>query len=330
MKTISVIIPSYNCGRYIREAVESVLAQSIRPDEIIVADDGSTDRTAQVLSPYAGRIKYVYQENRGEPAARNLGLRHAGGELIAWLDADDLWLPDKLEMQLAYFAQHPDCALVYTDGTMFDEDGITAPSIREHFRLTFPSGDIYPQLFRETLFGSGSVVFRKSCLEKVGWFDEKLLIGSDYDMWLRIARRFEVGYVEKPLLMYRQHATMSTRRLRSLTPAGEPWEVAVLKKSLQLYPEVVNELGQAAIDDRLSKAYANYAHGRFQEADYSCAHQLFRGALRHSRRNLRYWLFYMITCLSPSQVSAGRKVYRKLRAAAALGGAPRSRAQAGS
>jgi len=310
---VSVVIPSYNCARYLAPTVDSVLAQTYRPWEIIVVDDGSTDRSMQVLKPYGRAIKYLYQENRGEPAARNLGIRSATGEFVACLDADDLWLPDKLELQMGYFAEHPNCALVYTDTSTFDDSGVLDESLRVRFNQTFASGNLFCQLFRETIFGSGSVVFRKSCVERVGHFDEEFLIGSDYEMWLRIARHFEMGYIDKPLLMYRQHAAMSTRQVRCLASDGTPWEVAVLKKILRLYPEAVQNVGEDAINERFSKIYSTYAHHRFRDSDYALARELFGNALRRTPGNMQCWLFYMLTFLGPSQVSAFRKIYRKMR-----------------
>lgn len=312
--SVSVVIPTYNCDRYVTAAVDSVLAQTLPPAEIIVVDDGSTDRTAEVLRPYQGRIRYLYQQNQGEPAARNFGIRSAGQELIACLDADDLWLPRKLELQMAYLQQHPHCALVYTDTGSFDENGVREPSLRRHFQQTFAGGNVFAQLFRETMFGSGTVLFRKSCLEQVGWFDEWFLVGSDYEMWLRLARHFEFGFVDQPLLMYRQHASMSTRRLRRLAPDGSPWEIAVLKKILTLYPESAGEIGEKAINERFFKAYASYANDRLQNADHALARHLFAQALRYAPRRARYWLLYLLTFLTPSQVAGVQRMYRRLRA----------------
>src|SRR5579872_3523283 len=196
--TVSVIIPAYDSERYVADAVRSVLAQTYRPYEIIVVDDGSTDGTARALEAFGGEIRYLHQDNRGEPAARNTGMRAATGEYIAFLDSDDLWLPQKLELQMAYFAVHPACAFVYSDMSTFDENGVMDASVKVRFNITFPSGNIFRALFRETLFGSGSVVFRRTCLEKVGYFDEDFLVGSDYEMWLRIALHYECGVVDLP------------------------------------------------------------------------------------------------------------------------------------
>lgn len=247
---VSVVIPVYNCERYIGDAIHSVQAQTYPASEIIVVDDGSSDGTAAAVQACSG-VKYLRQQNRGEPAARNLGIQHAAGDLIAFLDGDDLWTPDKLALQIPCLQAHPAWAMIYSDMATFDDQGVIDGSVKERFQITFPQGNIFRQLFQETLFGSGSVVVRKDVFHKVGMFDESLLVGSDYEMWLRIARHFEVGYVDKPLLMYRQHSSMSTLNLGRALQHGMPWEAVVLKKVLEGYPAVAAECGRSLVNRRL-------------------------------------------------------------------------------
>ncbi len=178
--------------------------------------------------------------------------------------------------------------------------------------MTLPSGRIFPALFMRALFGSGSVVFRKECVEKVGYFDEELLVGSDYEMWLRIARHFELGVVDQPLLMYRHHATMSTRGLGLTMCNGVPWEVAVLNKILRLYPQAIDELGKRAVNRRMSRPYAGLASARFRVRDYKNARSLLRRAISYWPTNSRYWAFCGATFLHPAQIAVARRLYRKL------------------
>ena len=110
MKEISVVIPAYNHGRFLREAIDSVLAQTYAPLEIIVVDDGSTDDTEQIVRSYGDRVRYIRQQNAGVGAARNNGIANARGEYVAFLDSDDLWLPEKLAVQVEYMRRHPECA----------------------------------------------------------------------------------------------------------------------------------------------------------------------------------------------------------------------------
>src|ERR1700758_715870 len=165
---VSVVIPVYNNETYIAAALKSVLSQTRPADEIIVVDDGSTDGTAKVLQSFCNDIRYLYQQNRGEPSARNRGIREAKYEYIAFLDGDDLWRPNKLELQMKYLQQHPSCALVYADMSTFDENGVVETSVKERLRMTLPTGRIFPQLFMRAIFGSGSVIFHRACVDKVG------------------------------------------------------------------------------------------------------------------------------------------------------------------
>ncbi|MGB8543309.1 MAG: glycosyltransferase [Candidatus Acidiferrales bacterium] len=310
---VTAIIPVYNCAQYVTKAIDSVLAQTYPAREIIVVDDGSTDGTREVLQPYMNSIIYVYQKNAGEPAARNTGIRHATGEYIAYLDADDLWLPDKLQLQMEYFVAHPECKVVYTDMMTFDSSGILVESVRASRGRIYQSGKIFPYLFRETLFGSGSVVFSKDCCDTVGLFDESFLVGSDYEMWLRMARYFEFGYVDKPLLMYRQHREMSTQTLGQVPQDGMPWQAKVLNRILELYPEIRGELGESFINRRMAVPYVWLGRTWMNRGNHVEARKLFAGAVQRAPWSFRYRLIYLCTFLTPSTVSKVTNLYRKVR-----------------
>ena len=309
---VSVVIPSYNSAHHITETLESVFNQTYQPREIIVVDDGSTDDTRSVLEKYRDRIIYVYQKNAGEPAARNTGIRRASGDFIAFLDADDLWLPNKLELQMDYFEKRPEVALVYTDMKQFDENGITHESIKEWLKMSPPSGYIFPQLFAETLFGSGTVVFRKSSVEKVGFFDETFFVGSDYEMWLRMARHFKFGYVDEPLMMYRHHASMATRGLGRSLQNGVPWEGKVINKILALYPEAEKELGRSAVRRRRARPYFYLGVGFLERGEHAEARKLLGEALWRWPWSLRGMIRYAATFLTPSQFTTMKRFYHRV------------------
>jgi glycosyltransferase involved in cell wall biosynthesis len=308
---VSVIIPAYNSELYIADALRSILAQTYLPQEIIVVDDGSCDGTARALDPFLPAIRYIYQNNGGEPAARNTGMREAKGDYIAFLDADDLWVPEKLDLQMAYLAAHPEYAFVYSDMSTFDENGIVDRSVKARFNITFPTGNIFRALFHETLFGSGTVLFHRECLEKAGYFDEELLVGSDYEMWLRMAQHVEMGVVDKPLLLYRQHSTMSTRSLGRAMRGGVPWEVLALNKVLCSYPEASQQLGRSVVKRRLAKPYADLAHTWLQQRNHKNARKLFGRAIAYSPAEWQYSLFYLATFLPPARMEGLRRLYRK-------------------
>jgi glycosyltransferase involved in cell wall biosynthesis len=300
---ITALIPTYNSERYIRDTVDSVLAQTYPVHEVIVVDDGSTDRTQEVLASYGDRIRYIRQANAGPPVARNTGLAHATGDWIALLDSDDLWVPKKLESQMDYIERHPSCGLVYTDMKTFDDAGIIEESVKITRNLKLPSGNIFPEMFAETLFQTSAVLIRKSCIDAVGGFDTELRMGDDYELFLRISRHYELGYVDEPVVLYRQHATQGTRTWGKQLQQGVPWEFLVLKKIVDRYPDMVEELGRAKVHRRLSKPYAALGFACLAEGDHENARRLMRGALRFWPGNLAYLRYYLMTFLTPELVA---------------------------
>lgn len=310
---ITAIIPTFNSERYICDTVESVLTQTYPVHEVIVVDDGSTDATEQVLAKYAGRIRYIRQKNAGPPVARNTGLTHATGDWIALLDSDDLWVRTKTERQMDYLTAHPACGLVYTDMKTFDDTGIIEESVKVSRNLTLPSGRIFPQVFAETLFQTSAVLIRKSCLDTVGGFDETLRMGDDYELFLRLARHFELGYVDEPLVLYRQHPTQGTRTWGKQLQQGVPWEFLVLKKIVDLYPQIFEELGGGKVRQRLSKPYVALAYACFAERDHKNARHLMREALRQWPTNLGYLRYYAMSFLSPRMLAGLRVAYNRNR-----------------
>ena len=200
---ISVVIPTYNSAAYLPEAIESALAQTLPPLEVIVVDDGSTDGTDVVAARFVGRVRWIRQENAGVSAARNRGIAESTGDWIAFLDADDTWLPTKLERQAAC-ADQSHAAAVVSGLEYVDREG------RELSEWTdgLP-GALLEQvaLLRPTAVGFGSTAcVRRECFDRLGGFFEPLTNGEDWDMWRRIVGVFDVATVREPLVRYRQHA----------------------------------------------------------------------------------------------------------------------------
>lgn len=311
---ISALIPTYNCERYICDAVDSVLAQTYPVHEVIVVDDGSTDQTRAILARYGQRIRYIRQVNAGPPAARNTGIAHAKGDFIALLDSDDLWVPRKLERQMDYLGNRPECGLIYTDMKTFDETGIIEESVKASRNLTLPSGRIFPQMFAETLFQTSAVLIRKSCIDTVGPFDTSLRMGDDYEFFMRISRHYELGYVDEPLVLYRQHPDQGTRTWGKQLQQGVPWEFLVLKKIVDAYPAMIEELGRSQVYQRLSKPYFALAYACMAEGDHKNGRKLLQGALRYWPGNLGYLRYYLMTFLRPETLAKVRGLYEKSRA----------------
>jgi hypothetical protein len=196
MPQVSVIIPTYNHAQFLRGAIESVLHQSFKDYEIIIIDDGSTDSTQQVVKPYLKSCLYIYQENKGRGGARNTGLKKAQGEYIAFLDADDLWLPEKLKIQINYLKAHPELAFVFSDFIVISSSG-------EKIRHIGGFKKDLLHLIQENFIPTLTVVAKKECFEKVGFFNETLPYAEDYEMWLRITQSYSLGYLPQVLAKYR-------------------------------------------------------------------------------------------------------------------------------
>ncbi len=201
---VSVIIPAYNAEEYVADAIDSALAQTYRPIEIIVADDGSTDGTAAVVQSYNGPVQYHYRENAGPAAARNLGLEHARGEYIAFLDADDLWHPQKVEVQVQTMEEQ--------EGVGICGAGITSYRLdRQDAWGDVPDRITSHAITHETVliknrFATSTVMIRSAALRDAGKFYEGLFGPEDWDLWRRILRSWEGLHLEFPLAAYRERA----------------------------------------------------------------------------------------------------------------------------
>lgn len=199
MPRVSVIIPTYNRKDFLLEAVDSVLAQTYEDFELIVVDDGSTDDTEEVLTSNDERLIYIYQVNRGVSAARNRGIELARGEFIAFLDSDDLWLPTKLQVQIAFVDQHHEAQICYTD-EVWIRHGVRVNAKKKHAKY---SGWIYPYCLPLCIISPSSVLIRRGFFEEVGTFDPQLPVCEDYDLWLRVTSRIPVFFIPQRLIVKR-------------------------------------------------------------------------------------------------------------------------------
>ena len=211
MTTVSVIIPAYNAEPFIAETVQSALNQSFRDLEVIVVDDGSKDGTVAALAPFGDRVRVYQQANGGVARARNTGVAKARGTWVAFLDADDLWLPHKLERQLS-MASAP---LVFTDRFNIGARG-DLPEVQSEV-TPMQGGDIFVALMRAGNFITNtSVILRRELFEKMGGFFTGLNGTEDWDLWIRIAERHEIGFVPEPLVRYRFHPGGLSRNFRKM------------------------------------------------------------------------------------------------------------------
>jgi glycosyltransferase involved in cell wall biosynthesis len=198
---VTVIVTSFNYGRYIGAALDSVRAQAMTDFECIIVDDGSTDDSVAVIKTVLSdpRFRLIRQQNGGVSRARNVGIGQVRAPFIAFLDADDQWRPEKLKRQLDRFTTKSNLGVVFTRRSIID----TADAPRPANDAVSPQGQVVTRLFRQNFVCFSSAMVRTEAAIRVGGFDERLGLAVDYDFWLRIARRYPFGVVDEPLVSYR-------------------------------------------------------------------------------------------------------------------------------
>ena len=207
LPTFSVIIPTYNRAHTLPRAIESVLNQTLQDFELIVVDDGSTDDTKRIANYYP--VIYIYQENSGVSAARNMGIKAARGKYIAFLDSDDEWKKEKLATQYRFFQDNPDFLIHQTD-EIWIRNGKFLNKKRYHQKK---EGNIFYNSLHLCLISPSAVAIKKELFEEVGLFREDFEVCEDYELWLRVTRRYPVGYTPKPLVIkYGGHNDQLSRK----------------------------------------------------------------------------------------------------------------------
>jgi len=219
---VSVIIPALDAAAFLPAALDSVFAQTTGALEVVVVDDGSADDSVAVAKAYGRGVRVIEQARSGSASARNRGIEATSGELIAFLDADDLWLPDKTRLQLDLFERRPDLGMVFSDGIAFDESGDRAGTYfdeKEFGGLCRASS-----IFLHDMIMTPTVILRRACLRTTGLFDEGLKIGQDTDLFFRLALRHPFDVVNRPLIKRRLHGGNITRNHRLVARcATEIW-----------------------------------------------------------------------------------------------------------
>lgn len=232
---ISIIIPTYNRKNLVLDAINSAIQQEPKNYEVIVVDDGSSDGTPEYLESLNLPIKIIGKENGGVSSARNAGIKAAQGKYIAFLDSDDLWLPDILKSQVEYLEIHPNIPLVYVDqhidlkGKRID---LTRFTLKKHTHEHMSKFDL-PGFAQSPPIHISSIMVRKSIFYELGFFNEDLKIHEDTDMWNRISEKYELGYIEKPLAVFRWEVDPD----HLLKPSARKEFMSEGRKYLKLYLE---------------------------------------------------------------------------------------------
>ena len=261
---VSVVVPTFNRSATIDRALGSVMAQTRPPDEIVVVDDGSTDTTSALVRRDFPEARVIEQDNRGVSAARNRGIRSSSGDVIAFLDSDDEWLPNKLEKQLAEMTRFPDRPLCHTD-EIWIRRGRRVNQMDKHKKY---GGFIFKRCLPLCVVSPSSALLRRSLFESVGLFDESLPACEDYDMWLRITARHPVLYLDEPLIVkYGGHEDQLSRRFWGM----DRFRIRALEKILS-DPELEKNDREAARAElqRKTQLYARGARrrGKYEEASF--------------------------------------------------------------
>jgi GT2 family glycosyltransferase len=285
---VSVIIPAFNVAAWIGETIQSVLRQSYRPIEVIVVDDGSTDDTALVAGKFGNALTYLRQPNAGVGAARNTGFKASRGDLIAFVDADDLWLPGKLEEQVALLKSKPEFGWVYTDAFIVDH---TAGKVLDRVGRThsLPDGDIAGSLLLNNFIACPTPLIRRSLLARVGGFDERrsLTVAADWLMWLRLAVDSPAGCVRTVLASVRSHPASMTGTMD--LQATYDGKVAVIDQVVALRPRDLTPLRSRAV----SNVQIGMGQWMVRRGDMARARSMFRAAVREDPTNTKATLHFL-------------------------------------
>ena len=240
---VSVIIPTYNRSGLLREALQSVRAQTYGDFEAIIVDDGSADDTRDVVESFDQRFRYVYQVNRGRSNARNNALGRAYGRYVAFLDSDDLFMPRKLQVQVQSLTEHPEVGWVYSSACNIDEDG---KRIGSDYEAT-ASGWIYPEVafYIPLTIILPTVMVRREVMEAVGGFDEAMDRFEDTDMWRRISRRYEALALSEPLTKIRAHSGNTMEHPQKVFQSVSYYVDKVFREDTDVDPDLLRRQASA-------------------------------------------------------------------------------------
>ncbi len=307
---VSVIIPAFNCARYIADAIDSVLAQTYQDLEIIVVDDGSTDGTGEVVRRYGDRVRYIRQKNRGPSGAKNTGIQAARGEYISTLDGDDLWMPDRLEKLVPLLDQQPELGFAYGDCYRIDE---TPDHVWQQTAFQIHGGArrgwVLERLVMVNFVPSQSVIIRRSALDAVGLFDETYRIGEDWDLWLRLAARYPVDFIPDVVAMRRQH-TQNITNNSDVTMMSNA--VSILRNLKQREPEAVARIRQA-YHRALAQAHFLSGVACVNDGDRRRGRAEIARSMRYAPTHLKAYAWWLLSWFGSPVLNHLRGLKRRLR-----------------
>jgi glycosyltransferase involved in cell wall biosynthesis len=306
---VSVIVPAYNCARYVHEALHSALEQDYPNKEIIVVDDGSIDDTPQVLRSFGDQIVVTQQTNAGAASARNTGLQVARGDYIAFLDADDIWLPGKLKAQVEYLQIHPEIGMVYSawmEWLANDQGEFVPPEVpvANSSDLSIDpdaSGWLYNKLLLDCIIHTTTVVFRRDVVQQVGLFDLNLRRGQDYDYWFRVSRLTSIHKLRAVLSLYRMHRDSITRKAHATN-----YGYVVLQNALNRWGRVGPDgtvTPKKVMNSALARTWLDYGYMHYTTGDPALALHAFKQCISYRPLWHSGWVYWMRSWLKVLQTS---------------------------
>jgi len=300
---VSVIIPAYNAQQFIAEALDSVFSQTYKNFEVIVINDGSTDGTQKLLERYKNKfgeqLIIINQSNQGQVIAKNNGLKVAKGEFIAFLDSDDKWAPEKLQLQLDLMSKSSNIGLCYTEAILINEKGakIGYRQVNDLYK-----GKCFERLIMRNNITASSVMIRKECIDKVGFYDEKLKTCENWDLWLRISRFYELSFIKKPLAYYRIHKGHMSNQINRMRKG----RIYVIKKHAKYLPSHVYK-------EALFNAHLDYAKNYIWNLYLKEARQDLIEAIKLKPTCFECYKFYVKSLLGRSLLKRIRTVKENLK-----------------
>lgn len=292
MPKVSVVIPAYNSERFIAETLESVFNQSYQDFEVIVVDDGSSDGTDKVISRYEGRLTYIRKKNEGISVARNTGIAQARGEYVAFIDHDDIWLPEKLKEQMALLEGNKEIYLCFSDVYIIDEKGRRGKNV---FKICpAHSGMVFKQLLKDNFIPVITAVIKKEVFKEIGLFNPQYRIAEDWDLFLRISKQYPVVFVNRPLAKYRIHSGSFSRH-RNLMFAEV---ISIMNK----YTGSVDKATARTVEMRKRKFQFDLGIVYLQEGMRSKARDFFLAKVREEPLPFCFYAGLLVTYLPESWI----------------------------
>ncbi|MEZ0123223.1 MAG: glycosyltransferase family 2 protein [Candidatus Reddybacter sp.] len=313
---ISAVIPTYNNADYIEEAIHSILGQTHPVAEIIVVDDGSSDNTAtliEALKQKSERLIYIKQDNQGPSSARNRGIDAASGDWIAFLDADDLWTPDKIALQIAALQSEPQLKLIAADMSEMDRRGetivasvLTQHQLLEHFQTL--AGKAVPRamaaLLTKNFIPTGTVLVERACLTAAGGFNTHIRFGEDLELWAKIAADHPISCLPRVMMQRRQHGNNATQNVAPMLEGL----VAVMQSLRHWGTEKLRRQGVNA-DHLVANALCDLGYWHFSEGNYRQARKILTASLKEQPSKRAF--VYATACLLPKTLIQQVKIFKQ-------------------